>query len=126
VVITALQASGMRLFIATNRRDDSILKTISKQIKFEGCMHAKSGIILKPRREYYKQAVTLSGESATHIAMVGDRLLQDVWGAKRIGIKTVMVQKLGKIVWSDQLVTMHDRILFKIFQKKYERIPSER
>lgn len=45
----------------------------------------------KPFKEFYNQVINKSGLTPDKIVMVGDRLIQDVVGAKRMGLKSVIV-----------------------------------
>ena len=49
----------------------------------------------KPRTGGYRRAMEQAGETAAHTAMVGDKLLTDVLGARRSGVLALMVEPLG-------------------------------
>lgn len=65
----------------------------------------------KPQRQYFKQILKHFDAKPHEIAMIGDKLIADMYGAKKSGFVTVWVEHIGK----DGL---HDRI-FKI--RKIER-----
>ena len=44
----------------------------------------------KPHEEIYRRALTLAEVGPGEAVMVGDRLRQDVWGAKRLGMRGVL------------------------------------
>lgn len=44
----------------------------------------------KPHRRIFERALELAGARAEEAVMVGDRLLADIWGAKRIGRRAVL------------------------------------
>ena len=44
----------------------------------------------KPHRRIFERALELAGTSAAETAMVGDRMLADIWGAKRLGMRVVL------------------------------------
>lgn len=44
----------------------------------------------KPHRRIFERALELAGVRAHEAVMVGDRLLADIWGAKRIGMRAVL------------------------------------
>ncbi len=48
-------------------------------------------VIGKPERLLFELALARLGSVAAHTAMLGDRLETDVWGAQRVGLKTVLV-----------------------------------
>jgi FMN phosphatase YigB (HAD superfamily) len=43
----------------------------------------------KPHELIFRRALDLSGVRATDAVMVGDRMFQDVWGAKRLGMRAI-------------------------------------
>ena len=45
----------------------------------------------KPFKQFYRQVIAKADLPAEQIVMVGDRLIQDVVGAKRTGLKSVIV-----------------------------------
>jgi FMN phosphatase YigB (HAD superfamily) len=44
----------------------------------------------KPHRRIFERALELVGARADEAVMVGDRLLADIWGAKRLGMRAVL------------------------------------
>jgi predicted HAD superfamily phosphohydrolase YqeG len=46
----------------------------------------------KPSRRYFNELIKKSGSQANNIAFVGDRGIQDVFGPKRVGITTILVE----------------------------------
>jgi len=49
----------------------------------------------KPQRRFFDQVIRHFGAKPQEIAMVGDKLMADIWGAKRAGMVTVWVEKIG-------------------------------
>jgi FMN phosphatase YigB (HAD superfamily) len=49
----------------------------------------------KPHEAIFRRALELSGASPGESAMVGDRLTQDVWGAKRLGMRAIWRRPLA-------------------------------
>jgi FMN phosphatase YigB (HAD superfamily) len=49
----------------------------------------------KPHQEIFRRALTLSGVPAADAVMVGDRMVQDVWGAKRVGMRAIWRRPLA-------------------------------
>lgn len=49
----------------------------------------------KPQRRFFDQVIRHFGARPREIAMVGDKLMADIWGAKRAGMVTVWVEKIG-------------------------------
>lgn len=61
-------------------------------------------LVRKPKQRYFKRVIDFFTAEPGEIAMIGDKLIADVWGANRAGMVTVWVEHFGK----DGL---HDRAL---------------
>lgn len=48
----------------------------------------------KPAKKNYKKAMQLMGTNCETTLFVGDQLFTDVWGAKRTGIKSILVRPI--------------------------------
>jgi len=44
----------------------------------------------KPHRRIFERALEIAGTTADGAVMVGDRMLADIWGAKRLGMRAVL------------------------------------
>lgn len=78
--------------IATNRPINNLLplgRSIDAPVIRAGLW------VRKPRRKFFEQVIQLFGAQPSQIAMVGDKLFADVWGANRSGMVTVWVEKFG-------------------------------
>jgi putative hydrolase of the HAD superfamily len=49
----------------------------------------------KPHQAIFRRALDLSGVPAPEAVMVGDRMVQDVWGAKRLGMRAIWRRPLA-------------------------------
>jgi HAD superfamily phosphatase (TIGR01668 family) len=121
-IVQTLKKSNMNIYIATNRVSVEKLLPISKQIGAKGIMHAQKGLIAKPRKIYYQKAVDMTGNSLDKSIMIGDRLLQDTWGANRTGLATVLVGKLGPVKGIDKFISLPEKIISYMFRKLYYKI----
>lgn len=63
-----------------------------------------SAFVRKPKQRYFQRVIDFFSAEPHEIAMVGDKLVADIWGANRAGMVTVWVEHFGK----DGL---HDRAL---------------
>jgi uncharacterized protein len=63
-----------------------------------------SATVRKPSRKFYQWVIDYFGARPEEIAMIGDKLLADVWGGNRSGLKTVWVEHLGKDGPLDKLI----------------------
>ncbi len=119
-----LEQSGMKIYIATNRKHSKELDTLAKQLGADDVMHASGRRISKPSKKYYDLAVEKTGYKPREVAMIGDRLLQDIWGARRAGLTAILVRKFGRIKWYDQILTIHDRLIPVVFRSYFKDIAS--
>ncbi len=71
----------------------------------------------KPQKRYFKKVLRFLGAKPSEIAMVGDKLIADMFGAKRMGMVTVWVEHLGKDSLVDRLTRL--RKIERRFLKKY-------
>jgi len=87
--------------IASNSRRD--IGHISAVLKPDAVFQPR-GLSYKPFRSYYRRVLRELGANPEQTLMIGDRLIQDVWGARRSGIKAVLVKPLGRDLWLDRLI----------------------
>ena len=91
--------------IASNRVTNN-LDVLSK------ALHAPvvptSIIARKPRQRYFRRIIDHFDARPEEIAMVGDKLLADVWGGNRAGMVTVWVEQLGSDGLHDRLIRVRD------------------
>lgn len=93
-ISNALKNQELKVYIATNRPKSRSLKDLKERLHASGVIHPK-GIIGKPFTHYYKKSLEILSLNKNQVAMVGDRYLQDIYGANRAGLITIKVDKLG-------------------------------
>jgi uncharacterized protein len=74
----------------------------------------------KPKRQFYQRVINHFGAKPEEIVMIGDKLVADMYGAKRIGMVTVWVERMGErdSIW-DRLLKV--RSVEKRMMEKYLR-----
>lgn len=75
----------------------------------------------KPARKNYYHAMELMGTDLKSTLFVGDQLFTDVWGAKRIGMRNILVHPISK---KEEIQIVLKRYLEKIvlyFYKKEQK-----
>ena len=82
--------AGVTVMILSNNRSSRRVETFCRELGIRYVGHAG-----KPSARGYREAMELAGEDAKHTAMLGDKLLTDVLGAKRSGVLALMVEPLG-------------------------------
>ncbi len=76
----------------------------------------------KPRARYFRRVIEHFGaDRPEEIAMIGDKLLADVWGANRAGMVSVWVEQLGPDSLSDRLFRVRQWEQRKIAQQLSKR-----
>jgi HAD superfamily phosphatase (TIGR01668 family) len=86
--LVALQEAGITILIGSNTSRDLSKLVQPANLK----VVSPSRIVFKPRKAYFKRVIQASGTSKEHIAMAGDRLLNDIIGANRAGLRTILVK----------------------------------
>ncbi len=70
----------------------------------------------KPRRKGYMDAMVRMGTEKETTLFVGDQLFTDIWGAKRCGIRNILVKPINK---REEIQIVIKRYLEKIILKEY-------
>ncbi len=71
----------------------------------------------KPQKRYFKKVLRFLNAKPPEVAMIGDKLIADIFGAKRMGMVTVWVEHLGKDSLVDRIIRL--RKIERRFLKKY-------
>ena len=85
-----LKSAEICVMILSNNRSDERVNTFCQDLGIRYVGHAE-----KPSRRGYREAMQKAGVTAEETAMLGDKLLTDVLGAKRSGVLALMVEPLG-------------------------------
>ncbi|CAN5630216.1 hypothetical protein BH23PAT1_BH23PAT1_0690 [soil metagenome] len=62
----------------------------------------------KPQQHFFRQVIKHFGGKPHEVAMVGDKLIADMYGAKKAGMVTVWVERIGKDNIWDRLIRLRD------------------
>lgn len=85
--LLGVQRTGIQLYLASNTRRD--ITTIARAI--DALVIPTTRTSFKPLASYYQRIVRTAHARPEHIAMVGDRIGNDIWGPGRAGFVTVFV-----------------------------------
>ena len=92
------------------------IEYVSKELDIEYIMNAR-----KPFKYGYNKAKGLSNTSVKNICMIGDQLLTDILGAKKMGYYCCLVDPIHQ---SELILTKFNRLIeyfiFKRLNKKYD------
>ena len=72
----------------------------------------------KPGRDGYEKAMQLLGTNRKNTIFIGDQLFTDIYGAKRTGIRNILVKPIGK---KEEIQIVLKRYLEKIVLHYYKK-----
>lgn len=113
--------AGVRVMILSNNRSGKRVDTFCAELGIPYIGHAG-----KPSRQGYQEAMALANISPAETAMLGDKLLTDILGAKRSGVAAWMVEPLGGPVGTWNHVLHFLQCPFKLIAKKRGRKTTPR
>lgn len=76
----------------------------------------------KPSRRFFARVFKKLGSKPQDTVMIGDKLIADIWGAKRAGMTTVWVERLGNDNPLDRI--FRTRQLEKRLMKAYQPVET--
>ena len=85
-----LKEAGITVMILSNNRSSRRVETFCRELGIRYVGHAG-----KPSPRGYREAMAIAGATPEETAMLGDKLLTDVLGARRSGATALMVEPLG-------------------------------
>ena len=88
--LAGCKAAGITVMILSNNRSPERVETFCRDLGIRYVGHAG-----KPSPRGYREAMAMVGVGEKETAMLGDKLLTDVLGAKRSGVLALMVEPLG-------------------------------
>lgn len=106
-----LKEKGIKLIIVSNSNKTEKLKKTSSELKID---YIKFG--MKPLKKGLKKAQKILQLKPENIAVVGDQVFTDVWGANRCKMFSILVKPLDE---KDILLTIIKRPLENYILKKY-------
>ena len=107
-----LKKIGFRVCLLSNNKEARV-KMFNEPIQVDYIY--KAG---KPKRSGYEKAMEKVGSTVKNTVFIGDQLFTDVWGAKRTGIRNILVKPINpkeeiQIVLKRQL----ERIVLYFYKK---------
>ena len=117
-----LKDQPLIISLATNRPKGRSLEDLKERTHAQHVIHPVS-VRGKPFKAYYRAALRQVGLEPERAVMIGDRYLQDIVGANRAGLYTVMVHKFGRAeALDDKLQSRVDACFLRRFAGRYEDI----
>lgn len=111
--VNAMKAVGVEVMILSNNRSPVRVETFCKDMGITYVGHAG-----KPAKRGYREAMAKAGVTERETAMLGDKLLTDVLGAKRSNVLALMVEPLGGPVGTWNHVLHALQVPFKAMTKE--------
>ena len=111
--VNDMKAAGVEVMILSNNRSPVRVETFCKDMGITYVGHAG-----KPAKRGYREAMAKSGVTEKETAMLGDKLLTDVLGAKRSNVLALMVEPLGGPVGAWNHVLHALQVPFKAMTKE--------
>jgi HAD superfamily phosphatase (TIGR01668 family) len=107
------EAGISTIILASNTKRS--LNVIGKKLRVNGIVTVQEGI-KKPQKAFYKKILAHAKLKPENIAMVGDRPLQDIWGANKSGLYSIAIQAnkfnskvetmIGRNYWQPKIVSL--------------------
>jgi len=89
-----MRAHGIILYILSNNKHHDRVKAFAEAVDLPWQHLAK-----KPGQEGFRQAAARLGMKPGQLAMVGDQIFTDTWGARRFGCKAILVDSTDTYLW---------------------------
>lgn len=89
-LLKMLDEAGFSILFLSNNREERVRSFRDNSINNAGYLY-KAG---KPGRRGYLEAMKIMRTDAGSTVFIGDQLFTDVWGAKRCGIKNILVKPI--------------------------------
>lgn len=111
-LLERLKGLGFQTCLLSNNQEERVL-LFNRKVQTHWICDAH-----KPSRQNYLRAMELMGTDAGNTLFVGDQLFTDVWGAKRTGIRSILVSPIHP---KEEIQIRFKRYLEKIVLYFYRR-----
>ena len=116
--LAGLKEQGFKRVVISNSRQRR-LSTFCDPLALDYVAFAK-----KPFRSGFKKALSIAGSTKEESVLIGDQLMTDVYGAKRFGIRVLLVKPIKKR--TEKWYTRFNRRLEQKMLRKIEKKHPER
>lgn len=90
----SLRRQGIALYILSNNRHQDRVRAFAQAVELPWRNLAK-----KPFLSGFRQAAAELGLPPERLALVGDQIFTDMWGARRFGCKGILVESSDTYLW---------------------------
>ena len=109
-----IHGAGISIIILASNTKRS-LDVIGRKLSVNGIVTVQEGI-KKPQKAFYQKILAHAKLKPENIAMVGDRPLQDIWGANKSGLYSIAIKAnkfnskvetmIGRNYWQPKIVSI--------------------
>lgn len=92
--LDTLKQAGILVYILSNNRHEARVRTLAQALDLPWQWHAG-----KPKKAGFDRAFSDTGLRPEELAVVGDQIYTDMWGARRNGCRALMVESLDTALW---------------------------
>ena len=113
-LLSMLDKKGFGILFLSNNKEERVKSFRDRSVPSALYIYKAA----KPLREGYERAMSMMGTTAETTVFIGDQLFTDVWGAKRAGIRNILVKPIDR---KEEIQIVLKRILERIVLSSYER-----
>ena len=114
---------GFRCLLLSNNREKRV-KSFAGSVKYTDYIFKGN----KPLRSGYIEAMKRMRTNPSSTVLIGDQLFTDVWGAKRCGIRSILVQRIDNREEIQIVIKrlFENLILYFYFRDQQKRDPGDK
>lgn len=117
--VGACRRAGLCLCLVSNTRNLPRLMALSERL---GIPFVRGR--MKPAKDGFVRALALLNAVPERAVMVGDQLFTDVWGANRMGMRSIWVERVHpKEFFGTKISRMAERLLLRTLRRAWEQEP---
>jgi HAD superfamily phosphatase (TIGR01668 family) len=115
-----MKSNGIKLCIVSNNKQDRVV-AFAESVGIPAVYKA-----VKPRRRAFKKGLSILNTGVNDTAVVGDQIFTDIYGARRLGLFTILVKPISqKEFWWTRLVrNLERRVIQSMVYKGILKPPS--
>ncbi|WP_077614670.1 YqeG family HAD IIIA-type phosphatase [Caenibacillus caldisaponilyticus] len=108
-----MRAAGIAITVVSNN-NESRVRAFCEPLNIPYVSRAR-----KPMRRAFKRAIRQMGLAKEDVVVIGDQLLTDIYGAKRLGARAILVVPVKSTDgWMTRINRKIERLLLSIMRKK--------
>lgn len=112
------QEAGLKLCLVSNTRNVPRLQRLCEELRVP-YVRAR----MKPSRQGFQKALELLQTTPDRAVMIGDQLFTDIWGANRMGMRSIWVERIHPREFvGTRLSRLVERILLRWLRRAWEEV----